>query len=251
MKKKTSKQYGIPTTIFFLVLGGVFISVGIGVIIAVISSVVKANDFAGGAALIPLFLFGLLPLAAGTFAAVSGGKRIYLRVKSRWAEQSGADGTAIIVGSKSVRYRANVNCRYYSLTLKYKDGDEYKTFTTDYIFDRNEFRHLKSLKSIRIKTDGGFVVVAEDFAEDIYKIHPVYGVETKFFKQKPVAKILSVWRVLCIIAIVLLFISIILTTVLKDGIYLIVGASVLVGVNLPVAIILAVYLIKWIKWIKR
>ena len=220
---------------------------GIGVIVAVFSSVVRAGSFYPSY-LIPIFLFGLLPIGFGTLALVLGIRDIYHWAKLNQTKKSAVETTAKIIDYKVVSHgkSSNINKRY-ALKLAYKFNDENKTFTTDYLYDINEFRYLKSLAEIKIKVGNNFVAVAEPFTKEIYKLDSKYGIELAFYKQKPVATCLRVWRVLCIIAIVFLFVSIVLTTVLKNGIYLIIGVSFLLAVNIPTAIIIAVFLIKWFK----
>lgn len=250
MKKEVyRKRYSVVTVVMLLAGGGVFIALGIGVAVALISSLVRGPRTSQDAyVIIPLLLFVVLPIALGTFTFVLGGRQVYSWVRINRAIKYGLETTAVIKDYKVVSHsKSGTMNKRYALTLSYKAGDGTKTFTTDYLFDINEFKHLRKLNKIQVKVDGNFVAVTEPFTEDVYKLDSRYEIETAFFKQKPVAKILRVWRIICLIAIAWLFISIVLTTLLKNGTYLLTGVIILLAVNLPVAIILAVYLIMWIN----
>lgn len=248
MKKEVHrKRYSVSTIVMLLTAGIIFVAIGIAVPVSImIASAPK--DFANGYILIPIIFFGLIPIAVGTVPLVMGVKQIYGWVRLNKAKKSSIETTATITDYKIVSHSkgGNLNKRY-ALTLSYTLNDNNKTFTTDYLFDINEFRYLKKLDKIRIKIDGSFVAVTEPFTEDIYKLDARYEIETAFFKQKPVAKTLKIWRILCVIAIAFLIVAIVLTTILEQGIYVLIGVILLFSVNLPVAIVIAVYLIKWIR----
>ena len=228
------------------IVGLVFIAVAIGVLVNLIISCVKSPASIGWSVLVPFLLYFLIPMAFGCLALYFSIKEIYHAVCECKVKKSGVETTARLVDFKVVSHENTVNKRY-ALVLSYEFNGETKTFTTNYIFEINEFTYLKSLESIKIKTDGNFVAVVEPFNEDIYKLDSRYEIELDFYKQKPVAKTLKIWRICCITAIILLFVSIILTVTLNNGLYLIIGVSLLFSANLPFAIILAICLISWFR----
>lgn len=232
-----------------LSIGGlIFMALAIGILVKIIESCIKFGAAAFNWFLIvPILLFVLLPMALASVALFLAGKEAYHWIRESKAKKSskGIETTARIIDYKVVAHKRNVNKRY-ALVLAYEQDGKQKTFTTHYIFDINEYRYLKTLEKIKIKVDKNFVAVTEAFTEDIYELDPKYEIELDFYKQKPVAITLKVWRITCIIAIIFLFVSIVLTTVLNNGLFLIIGVSILFAVNMPVAIILAVYLIRWI-----
>ena len=241
------KRYSIVDIVMLTVGGCIFIAVGIGVLIAIISSAVRADKGSVDISIaVPIIAFGLFPIVMGSIPLAMTIKQIYHIVREKKANKSELETTAKIADYKIVSYNGMKNKRY-ALKLAYYINGEKKTFTTEYLYDINEFRYLKSLSQIKVKVDGNFVAITETFSEDIYKIDPKYEIEYAFYEQSTVKKSLRIWRILCSIALVLLVVSIVLTTVLQDGIYLIIGVILLVAVNIPFAIIIAVCLIKWIK----
>ncbi len=174
-----------------LTAGIIFVAIGIAVPVSImIASAPK--DFANGYILIPIIFFGLIPIAVDTVPLVMGVKQIYGWVRLNKAKKSSIETTATITDYKIVSHSKGGNLnKGYALTLSYTLNDNNKTFTTDYLFDINEFRYLKKLDKIRIKIDGNFVAVNQPFTEDIYKLDARYEIETAFFKQKPVAKTLK------------------------------------------------------------
>ena len=241
------KHYGIGTIVILLIAGLIFIALGIGVLIALISSIVRADNAEVGIAIIvPIILFVLFPIGFGLIPLIMAIKQIYYIVREKKANKSDIETTANIIDYKIVSYYGVQNKRY-ALKLVYNLNGEQKTFTTDYLFDINEFKYLQSLRHIKIKVDGNFVTVNESFSKDIYKVDSIYGIPYEFYEQSMVKKTLFIWRILCSIAIVFLIISIVLTTTLHNGIYLIIGAVLLFVTNIPIAIILAIYFIKWLR----
>ncbi len=250
MKKEVDrKRYSVLDIVMLLIIGSVFVAVGVAVLTNIIVSALRPPRASYNAAIIILVLiFGLLPIVFGSIPLVMSGKQIYGWIRLNKAKKSGFETTARINDYKIVSHskRGNMNKRY-ALTLSYSVDGISKKFTTDYIFDINEFRYLRKLDKIKVKVDGNFVAVTEPFTEDIYKLDPKYEIELAFYKQKPVAKVMKIWRILCSIALAWLFIGIVLTIVLNNGIYFLTGVIALLASNIPFAIIFAVFLIKWLK----
>lgn len=247
MKDKAKSRHNIVTIIFLLIIGSVFVALGIGILAALIKSWAREDVKVGAFALVPLICFVALPIAMGSVALSMSIKEIYHWVRETQTAKSDKETTATLIDYKIVSYNNGSLNKRYALKLSYELDGETKIFTTDYIFDINEFKYLQSLDTIKIKVDGQFVAVAEKFDKEIYKIDPMYGIERAFFEQPPVKRCFSVLRIAVIIAVILLFASIILTAVLENGIFLIVGVSLFCAVNVPFAIILAIYFIKWFK----
>lgn len=240
-------RHSLFTIIFLTIIGSIFVALGIGVLYNIISAIFKfSSNSPGWFVIVPILLFVLLPIAFGSLALVIAGKQIYFWVKETKTHKSSTKTTAKIVGYKTVHYHGNVNSKYYALTLEYCLDGETKTFTTDYLYDINEFDYLKTLKEVKIKVDKNFVVIDEEFSKNIYKYDSRYGIELNFYKQKHVKVTLKVWRWTGIPAVIFLFVSIVLTCVFNIGTYLIIGVCLLVGANLPISILMAVFLIRWI-----
>lgn len=239
------KHYSVSLMIFLLAIGGIFVALGIGIGIALIRSAVKGGGKAGAAVLLPLFLFCLLPIAFGCIPLVLAIKQIYYAVGEKKALRVGTDATARIIDYKCVAHHGRANKRY-ALVLAYVQNGEQKRFTTDYVFDINEFRRLQSLKCVKIKVDGNFVAVAETFTEDDYKLHPKYEIEMEFFRQPVVKNALRVWAVLSILALIAVVVSIVLTVTKNESLFLIIAVLSFGAVQIPFVIITAVCLIKWL-----
>ena len=241
------KRHSVLTIVLFLIVGCIFIALGTGIFIALISSLIKSERSASDIyVIVPLILLVLLPIAFGSMPLIMAIKQIYYIVREKKANKSAIETTARILDYKAVRYNGKQN-KWYALKLVYFLNGEQKTFTTDYLYDINELTYLRSLSHIKIKVNGNFVVVAEAFSKDIYKIHSKYGIPIEFFEQSTVKKTLRIWQTLVLIAITFFIISIVLTTTLHNGIYLMTGAIILFAVNIPFIIILVICLIKWIK----
>ena len=210
------KHYSLSEIILLSTVGSIFVAVGIGTLVGIVISIIRAKDIdisIGISAVVPILCFGLLPITFGTIALIFGIKQIYGWIREKKAKNSNLETTAKIIDYKVVSHRGNLNKRF-SIVLSYEFNGEQKVFTTDYLFDINEFRYLQTLSSIKIKIDGNYVLVAEPFSEDIYKINPRYEIEMAFFKQPSVKKLIYVWRIYTVITILLCIVSIILTTTL-------------------------------------
>lgn len=245
MKGQARKHFCFSEILFLLILGSVFIAVGLGVLIAVTVSVFRAGKVVV-AALVPIFCFGLLPIAFGSIPLVLGIKRLRSFIGERKADRFGVESTARITDSKVVSHNGRLNRRF-AFKLSYEWNGQQKSFVTDYLYDLNEFRYLQSLKRVKIKVVGKFVAISEPFPEDIYEINPRYEIETAFFKQSAVKKIFRIWGIVVRIAVLLLIGGAVLSAVLHRAIYLIVAAILFAAANVPLAVIGAVFLIKWMK----
>ena len=206
--------------------------------------VIKYGIAVIGAGIIMPIVLILALLGFGITALVMGGKQIYLWIRGNITLKRGIDATAKIVGHKSASFGKRTNTRRrYALVLSYNNGEEDKTFTTDYLFDINEFRYLSRLECIKVKIDGNFIAVCEPFSKDVYKVDSTYGIEIAFYKQKPVAILLRLWVVFFVIALVLFIVSM----VVGNGAFTKAAVIILFVINFPFAITLAVYLIKWLN----
>ena len=241
------KPYSVSVIVVGCILGCAFIALGLGVLIALLSSVIRAGGSKETiAVIVPILFLVVCPIAFGCIPLVMAIKRIrYIRREKR-AEKSGAETTAKLLDWKTVSYRDKQNKRY-ALKLHYMINGEQKTFTTDYLFDINEFRYLQSRRAIQVKVYGNFVTVTEPFPDDIYTIHPRFGIETAFFEQGRVQTTLRVFRICFAVALTLLLAAIVCTVVLHNGKYLIVAAILFVAVSTLFAIILAVFFFRWTK----
>ncbi len=236
------RHYSIATIVLLLTIGGIFTALGIAFTVIIIDGAIKTGlKDAGAGILMPIVLI-LALLGFGITALVFGGKDIYLWIRAVRTDKRGRDATAHIVNYKSASFSRKINTRRrYALVLLYKDGEKNKKFTTDYLFDVNEFRYLKKLKSVKIKIDGSFVTVCEQFPKEIYKLDSTYGIEVAFFKQKPVAILLRLWAVFFFLALAFFIVSMIVA----DGVYTEAAIITLFVIHFPFVIPMAVYLIKW------
>ena len=244
MEKKA--RYNRIEVIFEIALGGVFIAVGLGVTIAVSSSVIGADATAlYAAAVVPISLFGVLPIAFGLIPFTTACKKIAYSRREKRALQRGTNATAQILGCKTVSYNGTQNKRYALKLTCTVDGKE-KFFTTDYLFDVNEYKYLRH-RSVAVKVDGNFFAVTEPFPRDIYTVNPMYGIEWDFFTQNKVRATLRILRIAVALTLTVLLSAVVATVVLHKGIYLIVAAIAFVAVNIPFAVLLAVFFLQWVK----
>ncbi len=238
------RNYSIMTIAVLLIIGSIFMALGIAISVIIIAGLINTGITHIGAGIIMPILLVLALIGFGITALVMGGKQIYLWIKELKTKKYGRDGTAQIIDYRSASFSEKINTRIrYALVLLYKDGGENKKFTTDYLYDINEFRYLKGLESIKIKINESFVTINEPFSRDIYKLDSTYGIEIAFYKQKPVATLFRLWRILFLISIVFFIVSIIV----KNGDLTKVAIILLFTVHFPFVIPLAVYLIIWIK----
>ncbi len=238
------RRYSIGGIAIKLIVGGVFTSLAIALVVLIISNVIKHGFAQIGAAIILPLLLILIMLVFGCLGLYMGGKDIYRIIKGRNTDKFGINSTAKIVYYKSAHYSKNSNTNIrYSLVLSYYDCGEEKTFTTDYLFDINEFRYLQELDCVKIKIHKNFVNVCEEFSEDIYVLDSRYGIERAFFKQKSV-KILSRLWLICFIA---AFVFLIVSIVIENSICAKIAVPIIFIIHIPFAIAFAVYLIKWFR----
>lgn len=242
-KNITKRYYSKSTVVFLTIIGSVFVALAVGIFSALVDGCIRAG-FTWFVS-VPFTLFVVLPFTFGMLALSIAGKDVYHWIMEIKAKKHGVETVARIVDCKTVSYNYRSNTRH-ALVLSYQDNSETKTFTTNYIFDLNELRHLRRVKNIKVKVYKNFVVVTESFAEDVYKVDPTFHIELSFYQQKPVAMTLKVWRICCLLAIAWLVVAIILTTILSNGLYLISAVCLLFFANMPFAVVLAIYLIRWI-----
>ncbi len=244
MSKEIKKRnYSVGPIALMLIVGSIFTAIGIALIVITISGLIEHGIGMIGAGIIGSIVFILAFMGFGITALVMGGRQIYRWVRENRTKKYGKESTAKIVDYKSASFSKSANTRIrYALILAYNDDGEDKVFTTDYLFDVNEFKYLKGLESVKIKIDGNFVTVCEPFTKDIYKVDSTYGIELEFYKQKPVTILLRLWVVFFFIAFAFLIASLV---VWKD--LVIVAIVIVFTIHFPFAIPLAVYLIKWIR----
>lgn len=239
MKKR---NYSIGTIGLFLIVGGIFTAIGVALCVIMLKGLIQYGIVQIGAGIVMPLILILALLGFGITGLVMGGKQIYLWISEVKTNAIGRESTAQIVDYKSASFgkRANIRIRY-ALILSYQDGKETKKFTTDHLFDVNEFRYLKELRNIKVKINGNFVAVSEPFSKEIYKLDSTYGIEIAFYKQKPVAILLRLWSVCFFIALVFFIVSM----VVGNEIARTAAIVILFTVHFPFALALAVFLIKW------
>ncbi len=242
--KNHNRKSSLLTGILLATVGGIFTALGIALLVIIIKGIIEVDiRTIGWGIIMPIILIFAL-LGFGITALVMGGKKIYSRIRQSIAYGYGKEGTAQMVDYKSASFDKGGNTRIrYALVLLYNDGEENKKFTTDYLYDINEFKYLKGLKNIKIKISENFVTVNEQFPKEIYKVDSIYGIGISFYKQKPVAILFRLWTVFFFAALIFLIASFIIgnSTVTKAAIIAI------FAVHFPFVIPLAIYLIIWIK----
>ncbi len=238
------RRYHVGPIVLLLFCGGVFTALGVALVCITVSSIWRAPSVDVATCLMPL-IFIVPLLGFGITGLVMGFRMIRGWVKLHQTQRVGEITTARLVDYKVVAHNGRVNKRY-ALVLEYYVDGSYRTFTTDYIFDINEFKYLSKLKEFKVKVNGNFVSVAEEFRADIYQLDPHYGIEMAFYQQKPVRRILTAWRICVLVGIAWLVVAIILTTTLGESLFLLSAVFLLFCGNFPFAILTAVYLIKWL-----
>ncbi len=242
-KEVKRRRYCVSEIALQLTVGGIFTALGIAISVNAIKGLIKYGTISdlGPAIILPIIII-LALMGFGMTALIMGGKQIYLWIRENRTREKGIESLARIIDYKRASFgkRTNTNIRY-ALVLSYNDGGVDKTFTTDYLFDINEFRYLKELEEVKIKIDGNFVIVSEKFTEEIYKLDSVYGIERAFFKQKFVKILLRVFGILLFASIIFLIASMLL----ENG-TLVKAAMITFGVvNFGCIVPLAVSLIRW------
>lgn len=242
--KNKNKKSSLSSCILPLICGSVFTALGIAILVIVFKGIIQEGIGIIGVGIIMPIILILALLGFGITALTMGGKSAYSRIKQSRTYNVGAISTAQIIDYKSANFgRRSNTCKRYALVLSYNDCGENKTFTTDYLFDVNEFKYLRKLKDIRVKINKNFVIVNEEFPKDIYEVDSTYGIEIAFYKQKPVALLMRLWRIFFFIALLFLIVSFII----KNSDVTLLAITLLFAIHFPFVIPLAIYLIKWLR----
>ncbi len=241
--KNSNRKSSLATGIVLFSVGGIFTTISIALLTITIKNIIRQGISAIGAGIIMPIIFILAFCGFGATALTMGGRGIYLRIKQSQAYNRGEEVIAQIADYKSASFSKNHTTRIrYALVLAYTQEGENKTFTTDYLYDVNEFRYLKERNGIKVKVDNDFVAVCEPFPKEIYKIDSTYGIETAFFKQKPVAILLRLWVIFFIAAILFLIVSFFI----RNSTITLTSIIIVFTVHFPFVLLLAIYLIKWL-----
>lgn len=246
--KDGNRKSSLTTNILLLICGSVFTALGTAILVIVIKGIVEVGIVAIGIGIMMQIAFILALFGFGITALIMGGKVIYLRIKQNITYNKGKISTAQIVDYKSISHGRSGNLRVrYSLVLSYNYDGENKTFTTDYLYDVNEYRYLRKLKNVKIKINKNFVVICEQFPKDIYKVDSTYGIERTFYKQKPVKILMLLWIIFFLFALIFLIISFFI----KNTTVTTIAIRTIIAIHFPFVIPLAIYLIKWINQKKK
>ncbi|MDE6189921.1 MAG: hypothetical protein K2G37_06575 [Clostridia bacterium] len=242
--KNSNRKSSLSSGILLVLVGGIFTAIGVALFVIVIKGIVEYGISAIGAGIFMPIIFILAFLGFGITALTMGGKGIYLRVRQSITHVRGKEIIAQIVDCKTASFSKGHNIRIrYALVLAFNEDGEDKIFTTDYLYDVNEFRYLKELDGIKVKVDNNFVTVCEPFPKDIYKVDSTYGIEMAFFRQKPVKILLRLWIILFFAAIIFLIASFFI----KNSAITLMAIIILFSIHFPFVIPLAIFLIKWFK----
>ncbi|MDE5616183.1 MAG: hypothetical protein K2I78_00175 [Clostridia bacterium] len=238
-------QYNIGKIVMLTFVGGVFVALGIAIIINIVSDL-KAAQFVKAVILVPIGM-GLLLCVFGGVALFLAWKDVYHWVKKRITKKRGVEGFAVITDSYSIseggKTGMNIN-RYYGFVLTYEINGAQKTFKTDPTFEINEYNYLKSLEQVKIKIYKDYVVINEEFRYGIYTKDSYTGLDKKYFKDKPYSTIVKLMSWFAIVWIVLFIVMFALTVTLKNSAFVIIAFSILPLVIIPLGIIYAVYFFK-------
>ena len=239
-------RYSVVKIVMLSFGGGVFVALGVALVVREIESLIKnaqtVKPSFGGVILftvltLMLFVFGGMPL----YIAL---RDVYHWVMTSITKKRGEISYATIVDSRCIsqggKAGPNINLSYAFELLYEKDGEK-KIGKTDTVYDINEYKYLKSLPQVRIKIYKNYVVIDEEFRYEIYKLNSRYGIDKKYFVEKPFSTILNVWRIVCILSIISFFVLFALTIALKVNAYAFVGFTLLSISNLVMGIIYAVY----------
>lgn len=241
--KKFNRKTPIISEIIILALGIFIIAIGVAVLIISIKNYISNAK----SEIVPQIVVSFVVLCLGVLPIVLGGKQIYLRIRQSKTGRRGKETTAKITDYRTKGGRPTADGRMlsirYAFVLLYNDGVSDKTFTTDFIYDINEYNYLMKLDKVRIKFDGDFAVISESFPKDIYKVDSRYGIELKFYKQKRIKILFCLWAIFFVAALSFLIASIIL----ENETAILVAIILLPNINIPFMIALAIYLVKWHK----
>ncbi|MDE7336738.1 MAG: hypothetical protein K2N32_01325 [Clostridia bacterium] len=242
-------QYSIGKFILLNIVGGIFVALGIAIIVNFIKHIVsytQAGQSFNAVLLVPMGI-GLLLCVFGGVALFLAWKDVYHWRKKRIARKHGVDGVAVITDSYSIseggKTGMNIN-RYYGFVLTYEQDGAQKTFKTDPTFEINEYNYLKSLEQVKIKIYKDYVVINEEFRYGIYTKDSYTGLDKKYFKDKPYSTIVKLMSWFAIVWIVLFIVMFALTVTLKNSAFVIIAFSILPLVIIPLGIIYAVYFFK-------
>ena len=236
--KNSNRKTPIYSNIIILTLGVFLTVIGSALLIMSIKDSIS-ND---NSELVAQIVVSLVVLGFGIILIVLGGKKIYLRIRQSKTIRSGKETTAKITDYRTVSFAEGRGARIrYAFVLFYNDGVSDKTFTTDFIYDINEYKYLMGLEKVRIKFDKNFATISEPFPKDIYKVDSDYGIDLKFFKQKSIKILFCLWAIFFAAALSFLIASIIM----GNGTAILAATIFVFGINGPFMLALAVSLIKW------
>lgn len=239
------KYYSIAKIIMLSICGGIFVTLGIAMFVTVVNDIIK-NVQNGMSFDFSILLFGIITLM---FFGFGGGalyfalKDVYNWIMLRLTKKRGDECEAVIMNKRGIsqggKAGPNIN-RYFGFDLSYvKDGVQ-KRAKTDTIYDINEMRYLTSLPQVKVKVYKNYVVIDEEFRYEIYKVDSRYGLDKKYFTEKPFSTILKIWRIVCLLSIALFIGLFALTIVLKVNAYAFVGFGLLTFLNLAFGIAYAI-----------
>lgn len=242
--KKSNRRTPLYDGIILLSLGLFVTALGIALLIISIKDSIS-ND---NSKLVAQIIVSLVVVGLGIIPIVFSGKKIYLRIRQSKTQKTGKETTAKITDYRTTGGRTVGGAGEgrmlpirYAFILSYNDGVTDKTFMTDFIYDINEYEYLMKLNKVKINFNGDFAIISEPFPKDIYKVDSRYGIDSKFFKQKKIKIMFSLWAILFVAALSFLIASIIL----ENETAILASIILLPNMNVPFMVALAIYLVKW------
>lgn len=228
------RQYSLSRTITLTIGGLCFF--GLSILMFVFCIKIFAEGFqnqnrintAGFGSLI----FGLLLLAITISLIVYGYRDVYHWRKRQYVLECGESGIAVITKIFDVSYSPNTGGRNmdmrYGFVLSYEKDGIQKTFKTNACYDINERNYLVSLENVKIKIRKNYVAIDEEFRYEIYKKDSFSGLDKQFYNQKPFSAVNKLITALIFLSIIIFFILLALTIIVKNNVFLFVGLGVLV-----------------------
>ena len=173
--KNPNRKSSLFGGIIKFTLGIVITAIGIAVMVMRIKDIISYNNSESEA--VTQIILSLVFVGFGIFFIVLGSKNFYLRILQSKTFRLGKEVTAKITDYKSMSPREGRNtCIRFAFVLFYNDGISDKTFTTDYMYDVNEYNYLMRFEKVKIKFYNDFATICEPFPKDIYKVDSNYGI---------------------------------------------------------------------------
>jgi ABC-type multidrug transport system fused ATPase/permease subunit len=230
LKQRYKNSSGIY--IFMLLLAAIFFTIGIAIVLIVITNNVPAG-----------LIFGVPCLGFGFGFGFHAIKTLSIKIKSVRLIDKGKSGTGQLIRLRAASYGPGPNSgrKYIKFCIVFKytnDNGVERECTTDYVFFSDEVRSLDAGKTISIKYNDNFAVVV-DFIKTFQEASDIIKQSGKEFLdndralgttvQPKVNKFLRIAKI-AIIALIIIFIALLITSIVtKITILFYIGFRLLVA----------------------